>query len=174
MHRDVMRMLTVAGVCLLLAGCVLQSEKPVYAEAEGKLVLKPLGSVFSAESYSNGAWKTEEGNLTFTVQGNHYVVNNSKDANTAEALFADAGNGFAMMQFGEAEKPSTYVIAEVQKGAVLLRPVMCSDLKKAHVTSTVLTFTDNDCKLTGKPSAADVKAWAAALGPAGMRMVPKT
>ena len=161
-------------VCLMLSACVLQSEKPIYSEAEGSLILKSYGTVFAAESFENDAWKSDDGTLTFTESGNHYTVTTSKDDTAAEALFVDVGQGLAMVQFNEKDKPSTYLLAEPQKDAVLLRPLMCSDVKKSPLRSAIVTYKDSDCTLNGKPGAADINAWVKAIGAAKMRMTPVT
>ena len=160
------------AIGLLLAGCVLQSPQPLLVENQGLAFLQPYGTRFAPETFSIDRWKRGDGVMTFTPVGKHYVFSNDKDDKTSEALFADLGNGFALVQLSDQQDPATYLIAQASKDGILLFPLMCNELKKNSGGEGVVTFKDSNCVLNKVPDAATVKAWVAAIGPAKIRAVP--
>ncbi len=159
-------------LCLLLAGCVLQSDAPLFSEEQGALLLKPYGERLSAESYDKGVWKADEGILTLKVNGQHYIASNDKDDKIAEVLFADVGNGLFAMQFKENDKRYSYALLEAKPEGLLVRPLSCGDLEKLAGTAEHIAFKGSDCFVKAKPDADTFKAWAEGLGPATMRLKP--
>lgn len=165
----VLHKLLTLGVSLLLAGCVLQSETPNFEEAQGGSLPEKLGTHFVTENYTDGAWKTEEGNISFTAFGKHYVARNEKN-DEIEVLFVALGKTSWVMQAAEKNKPSAYVLAEAKDDTLLLRPLMCDDLKKRTDVKKLVQFDRSDCFLKSKADLDVFKILSTKAAPAKMRL----
>jgi hypothetical protein len=165
----VLRLFLTLSVCLMLAGCVLQSGKPNFKEADGVALPKALGTRFILENFSDGAWTSEDGAVSFAAAGKHYVARNEK-ADEIEVLFAALGKGSWVMQAAEKNKPSAYVMVEAKDDTLLLRPLFCDDLKKQEASAKLVRFEGNDCFLKGHAGVDVFKTLSAKVGDAKMRL----
>jgi hypothetical protein len=163
-----MRMMAL-GLCLLVGGCVLQSVEPNFKEADGVALPKALGTRFVLENFSDGAWTSEEGAVSFVAEGKHYVARNEK-SDEIEVLFVGMGEGAWVMQAAEKGKPSAYVLADAQGGMLMLRPLFCDDLKKRGDLKAVVRFEGSDCFLTGGAGLDGFKLLGAKVGAAKLRL----
>jgi hypothetical protein len=155
--------------CLLLGGCVLQSEKPNFKESAGVALPPEFVTSFVTENFTNGAWKAEEGSIGFAASGQHYVAKNEK-AETIDVLFVALGKGTWVMQAAEKDKPSAYVMVEAKDDMLLLRPLFCEDLKKQKTSAKLVRFEGNDCFLKGHAGLDVFKTLGAKVGDAKMRL----
>lgn len=170
---------TVFAVCcvaITLCGCVLQSRAALFPETKGVDALAALGTRFMSESLGkDGTWTREEGELTFTREGRHYVARNSKEKDEIEVLFVPLGKGRFVMQAQEAEdKPFAYMIATIADGHMILAPMLCDDLKTDSAVAATVTFENSDCWARGTWDTAAFTRAAKVLTPAKMRLTPLT
>jgi hypothetical protein len=165
----VRHIISVLGCCLVLGGCVLQSEKPHFKEANGVALPKALGTRFVLENFSGGAWTSEDGAVSFFAEGKHYVARNEK-SDEIEVLFVALGKGSWVMQAAEKGKPSAYVLADAQDGMLMLRPLFCDDLKKRDDVKGLVRFEGSDCFLTGGAGLDGFKLLGAKAGAAKLRL----
>jgi hypothetical protein len=166
----VLRWILVFTLCLGLGSCVLQSETPVFKEAQGVALPQSLGKHFVLENFTDGVWKGEESNaISFTVTGNHYMARNEKNDEIG-VLFVALGKGAWVMQAAEKGKPSTYVLADIKADALMLRPLYCDDLKKRDDAKAIARFEGSDCFLDGQTELSAFKLLDAKAGPAKMRL----
>ena len=130
-------------LCLMLGGCILQSPKPIFAENEGKPVLKQFGSSFVAFNRESGEWKKQDDVVKFTTVGNHYVVQDkSGDINV---LFAQLSDQWWVMQTNETGKPATYLLAKFEGKALVLNILSCKVLKTNVSMKDAISFKGDDC-----------------------------
>jgi hypothetical protein len=157
------------GTCFLMCGCVLQSGKPNFKESEGVALPAEFVTSFVTENFTNGAWKAEEGSISFVASGKHYEAKNEK-AETIELLFVALGKGTWVMQAAEKDKPSAYVMVEAKGDMLLLRPLFCDDLKKQETSAKLVRFEESDCFLKGHAGVDVFKTLGAKVGDAKMRL----
>jgi hypothetical protein len=154
---------------LCLSGCVLQSKTPNFTEARGVALPKEFGTRFMLENFSDGAWTSEDGAVSFVAEGKHYVARNAK-ADEIEVLFVGMREGAWVMQAAEKGKPSAYVLADIEGDALMLRPLFCDDLKKRGDVKALVRFEGSDCFLTGSAGLDVFKMMAAKVGAAKIRL----
>jgi hypothetical protein len=132
--------------CLMLGGCVLQSQKPLFAENEGKLVLRQFGNSFVTFNRESGQWKKQDDVMKFTAVGNHYVV---RDKNSdINILFAQLNDQWWVIQADEPGKPSiypTYLLAKFEGRALMLNILSCKVLKNNKSLKDIISFKGEDC-----------------------------
>ena len=133
------------SLCLLLGGCVLQSAKPLFAEKEGKPVLKQFGNSFVTFNRQSGAgeWKKQEDVVNFATVGNHYVVKDK--TGDINVLFAQLGDQYWVMQAEEPGKPSTYLLAKFEGKSLVLNILSCKVLKTNKALEDAISFTGDHC-----------------------------
>ena len=160
-----------AGIVLafLLAGCVLQSEKPNFKDSEGVALPAEFVTSFVTENFTNGAWTAEKGSISFAASGQHYVAKNEK-SETIDVLFVALGKDAWVMQATEEDKPSAYVMVEAKDDTLLLRPLFCDDVKKQKAAMSLVRFETSDCFLTGSVVVDVFRTLGADVGDAKMRL----
>src|SRR5436309_14278597 len=122
METAMLRMIAVlAGLTLLLTGCVLEANPPLFNETQGVLAIGDQPVVFDGYAFKDGAWtksNTEDPPLVFTPQGQHYTVQErgKTDAKSdkAIALFALLDGGWLALQLTEEAHPSIYSLARLE------------------------------------------------------------
>ncbi len=161
------------ALCLLLSGCVLQSQTPLFGDTQGVLALKELGSEFTMETFADGKWKAEEGKAVFTPEGRHYMFATPDGKEPIEVLLIPLeGNRFVGQARENREKPFLYLIAEVGQEEVLLSLLSCDELKALGTLAGDIRFSGGDCTFAGVPDLALFQKLAKAIGPAKSRMRP--
>ena len=131
------------SLCLLLCGCILQSPKPIFAEKEGKPVLRQFGNSFLTFNRESGEWKKQDDVVKFRAVGNHYVVQDkTTDINV---LFAQLNDQWWVMQTNETGKPSTYLLAKFEGKSLVLNILRCKVLKTNTSLKNAITFKGDDC-----------------------------
>ena len=165
------RLLIFISMGFLLAGCVLQSRAPLFSEGDGALLPHALGTSFVMENLDKDMWNKEEGTLTLSPTGHHYIATDEKKKDEIEALFVPLDENWWVMQAQEKGKPSVYILAQLDGNALLLHPLYCDDLKKQTTAAAEISFEGEDCYLKGGQGVAYFKALVPCVEPAKMRMV---
>jgi hypothetical protein len=166
------RLIIFIGMGFLLTGCVLQSRTAVFSESDGALLPKELGTQFVIENLDKGVWTKEDGTLTLSPTGHHYLATDGKKKDTIEALFVPLDKNWWVMQATETPgKPSTYILAELDGTALLLHPLFCADLKKQSTAADSISFEGEDCYLKDGQGVGYFKTLVTGIEPAKMRMV---
>lgn len=170
------RCAAVIATALLLAGCVLQSPEPLFAEGDGAPALAPLAKSYRAEVYENDAWKRQDGSAIFTGEGNHYVMSNSKDKDVMEMLFVDLGKARYVVQtqdHKQSKDPYIYFFADVRGDGIYLAIPDCDTLKTLPNVKADVVFENYDCTLKGKPARPFFASLAGEMKDWKMRLVPE-
>lgn len=126
---------------LLLSGCVLQSDKPLFTETDGVAALEPLGTELVSYSRNEGDWKREDDPVTLVLADHHYV--DATKPTEAQFLFVALGGEAYVMEAKEEGKPAVYALARRDGKAMLVYPLMCDVLKKDAVPH--VRFQGDDC-----------------------------
>jgi hypothetical protein len=159
--------------CLLLSGCVLESQTPLFGDTQGVLALKTLGNAFTMETFADGKWKAEEGKAVFTPEGRHYMVTTPDGKEPIEVLLVPLeGNRFVGQARESREKPFQYLIAEVGRAEVLMTLLSCDELKALGTFANDIGFDGGDCTFAAVPDLALFQKMAKAIAPAKSRLRP--
>jgi hypothetical protein len=159
--------------CLLLSGCVLESQTPLFGDTQGVLALKALGNEFTMETFADGKWKAEEGKAVFTPEGRHYMITTPDGKEPIEVLLVPLeGNLFVGQARESREKPFQYLIADVGQAEVLLSLLSCDELKALGTFADDIGFDGGDCSFARVPDLALFQTLAKAIGPAKSRLRP--
>jgi len=137
------RLFSGLALCLLLAGCVLQSPEPLFSESDGELALKSFGIEFESYNWTKGAWEREDEALTFVATGMHYVVASEKSE--TQILFVPLADSWWLMQMSEDLKPTYYVLAEAKGQELFVHVLACSDLQQNPAVKVAVRFEGDDC-----------------------------
>lgn len=156
-------------LCLGLCGCVLQSAVPNFTEAEGVALPAALGTRFVAENLKDGLWRAEEGGINFEASGKHYVTHNEK-SDQIYVLFVALGDKAWVMQAAEKDRPSAYMLVDARDDTLLLRPLLCDDLKKRDDVTVYVRFEGSDCFLKGSAGLDVFRMLGVKMGDAKMRL----
>ena len=161
-------------LCLLMGGCVLQSKTPNFKEAEGAALPEALITKYVMENFADGAWSAEDGTISFSASGKHYVAlsENSDKTDKIDVLFVALGTDTWVMQTATKDSPSGYVLAEAKGEMLLMRPLFCDDLQTREDVKTFVRFDKSDCFLKGKTGLDVFKMFAATAGEAKIRLRP--
>ncbi len=171
MHNFLTRLIFCLATALLLQACVLQSKTPLFADADGELLLNDYGKTFASYSLNAGVWEKEKDTVTFTATGQHYVVKSEKSEN--DVLFVRLGGTWLLMQVGEADKDFAYVLVDARREELLIHPLSCETLKKLDGLPTQISFEGDDCTAA---TGMDRKAFtilAGKMAKAEMKLVPE-
>ena len=108
-------------LCFSLSGCVLQSEQPIFTDADSRLLLASYGTRFASYTSTGGNWSKEEETLSFTAEGQHYVASDGKVK--IDVNFANISGDWWVVQVQEGGKPPNYALAEAQNGGIFIYPL---------------------------------------------------
>lgn len=164
-----LRFLTLLLAAFALAGCILQSDAPLFAETDGVAALKPLGETFVTYNLVNGQWQAEKERAVFKPVGQHYEVPGDSSGTVSVTFVALEKNAW-VMQAAEASKPAAYIIARRDGNALLLQVPVCEELKKDPTYAKRFRFDRDDCFAPAGFSIADFRTLAKALPPSRIKM----
>ncbi len=165
------RILTAVFLCLSLSGCVLESKKPIFAEADGKLLLASYGTRFASYSLTGGNWSKEEETLSFIAEGQHYVASDGKVK--IDVNFVNVSGNWWVVQVQESGKPANYAMAEAQNDEIFIYPLACKTMREQGGFERFVDFKDDDCIVReGADTAAMFAALVAKPATADMKLVP--
>ncbi len=164
-----LRFLTVLLSVFTLAGCVLQSEEPLFKDDDGVAALQHLGLTFATHNLVDGKWQQEKDGITFTRKGKHYEA--LTDGDMVSVTFVALENSTWVMQVDEPDKPSAYLLARQDGDALLLQTLLCEDLKSNAAAAKRLRFAGDDCFAPNDFSLAEFKALEKSAAPAKMKLV---
>jgi hypothetical protein len=133
----------ILSLCLMLCGCVLQSTAPIFAEADGKLIMQPFGNQFATFNKEGGKWKKQTDIVKFDAEGNHYLIHDK--AGDIRVLFVALNGPWWVVQSQEQDKPLDYLLARFEGKALVLHTLSCKILKTNKSMKDAVTFKGDDC-----------------------------
>ena len=141
-----MKRAIILSICLMLGGCVLQSTAPIFAEADGKLIMQPFGNQFATFNKEGGKWKKQTDIVKFDAEGNHYLIHDK--AGDIRVLFVALNGPWWVVQSQEQDKPLDYLLARFEGKALVLHTLSCKNLKTNKSMKDAVTFKGDDCMAT--------------------------
>jgi hypothetical protein len=137
------RFAVLAVLLLMLAGCVLQSQEPVFSDEQSSLVLGASAVTMKSYSWKDGEWAEDKERLALTVEGRHYVA--KEDGSSAGLAFIPLSGDWFAVQATEAAKPTNYTLATVKDGVAVFHLLECADLKKRAELAAYIDYQRDDC-----------------------------
>ena len=145
------RVIFLSLLAIGLVGCNLETKKPLFTDAEAKLLLAGYPNLAAYER-DDGGWKKSDDPLNVAPEGSHYLV---KSGNSEmQVSFVPLDGPWWILQATEAASAS-YVLVKAEPKELLVSPLDCKSLKEAGTYDSAVDFVDSDCFIKAK---ADVMA----------------
>ena len=149
----------------------MQSEQPIFTDADSRLLLASYGARFASYTSTGGNWSKEEETLSFTAEGHHYVASDGKVK--IDVNFVNISGDWWVVQVQEGGKPPNYALAEAQNGGIFIYPLACKAMREQGGFERFVVSKDDDCTVRqGADTAAMFASLAAEPGTADMKLVP--
>jgi hypothetical protein len=132
-------------VALGLAGCNLETRKPLFADAEAKLLLADYPNLAAYERDDNG-WKKSADSLNFTAEASHYLVKSG--TSEMQISFVPLEGPWWILQAGETTGTSSYVLVMAEPKELLIYSLECKKLQESGKFGDEIEFKDSSCFIT--------------------------
>jgi hypothetical protein len=125
-----------------LAGCNLETSKPLFADADAKLLLADYPNLAPYERDAGG-WKKSTDTLNIEPEASHYrfISGNSEMV----ISFVPLQGAWWIMQAAETVGPSTYVLVKARPKDLLIYSLECKKLQEAGTFGNEIEFKDSSC-----------------------------
>jgi hypothetical protein len=125
-----------------LAGCNLETKKPLFAEADAKLLLADYPNLAPYER-DDGDWKKSTDPLSIQPEASHYLV---KSGNSDMVItFVPLEGPWWILQATETSGVSTYVLIKAEPKELLIFSLECKKLQESGKFGTEIEFKDSSC-----------------------------
>jgi len=125
-----------------LAGCNLETTKPLFADAEAKLLLANYPNLAPYER-NDGAWKKSADLLNFTDEESHYWVKSGNS--TMLAFFVPLEGPWWILQVAETSGSWSYVLVKTEPKELLIYSLECKRLQESGKFGSEIEFKDSSC-----------------------------
>lgn len=125
-----------------LAGCNLETKKPLFADADAKLLLADYPNLAPYER-DDGGWKKSADPLNFTAEASHYLVKSGKSE--MQMFFVPLEGPWWTLQAAETSGASTYVLVKAEPKQLLIYSLECKKLQESGKFATEIEFKDSSC-----------------------------
>lgn len=127
-----------------LAGCNLETKKPLFTDADAK----PLLSDYRYRNLTpyerdDGGWKRSNDPLTFLFVDPHYLV--STGSSNMVASFVPLEGPWWILQAAETSGASTYVLVKAEPKELLIYSLECKKLQESGKFGTEIEFEGSSC-----------------------------
>jgi hypothetical protein len=124
-----------------LTGCNLETKKPLFAEADAKLLLADYPNLAAYER-DEGGWKKSDEQFSFTPDASHYIVRSGKSGMIIS--FVPIEGAWWVLQAADAASTS-YVLIKAEPKELLVYSLDCKILKESGKFEDDIEFKDSDC-----------------------------
>ena len=166
-----MKTILVLALGLLLGGCVLQSEAPNFAEADGKPLLGKAGGTYQSYEFNSGKWTTDGTDIKLVAADHHYEL--TEKGKVTKLLFVPLDGPWWVAQFSEEGKAYAYALLDAEASEIYFHPLMCTDIKGNAAAKLVVTFVKDDCFLKPHTPLKKFMGMIAAFGENKLKLVLK-
>jgi len=136
------RVIFLGLLALGLAGCNLVSMKPLFTEAEARLLLADYPNLAPYER-DDGGWKKSADPLNFTAEASHYLV---KSGNSNMLMsFVPLEGPWWILQAAESSGTSSYVLVMAEPKQLLIYSLECKKLQESGKFGDEIEFKDSSC-----------------------------
>ena len=132
-------------LCLLafgLSGCILETKKPLFVEADAKLLLADYPNLAAYER-DDGGWKKNADPLSFTPEASHYLVKSG--TSEMSISFVPIEGPWWVLQAAETAATSSYVLVKAEPKELLVYSLECKSLKESGKFENDIEFKDSSC-----------------------------
>jgi len=135
------RVIFLGLLALGLAGCNLETKKPLFADADAKLLLADYPNLAPYER-DDGAWKKSTDPLSIKPEASHYLV---KSGNSDMVIsFVPLEGLWSILQAAETGS-STYVLVKAEPKELLIYSLECKVLQESGKFIDEIEFKDSSC-----------------------------
>ena len=137
------RMILLSLLAFGLTGCNLETKKPLFADADAKLLLADYPNLATYER-DDGGWKKSDDFLSFTPEASHYLV---KSGTSEMAIsFVPIEGPWWVLQAAETATTS-YVLIKAEPKELLVYSLECKILKESGKFENDIEFKESDCSV---------------------------
>lgn len=156
------RVIFLGLLALGLAGCNLETRKPLFADGDAKLLLADYPNLAPYER-DDGGWKKSADPLNFTAEASHYLVKSGNSDMVAS--FVPLEGPWWILQAAESSGTSSYVLVMAEPKQLLIHSLECKKLQEAEKFGDEIEFRDSSCFI--KDGADKMGLFKALIGSAG-------
>jgi hypothetical protein len=124
-----------------LAGCNLETKKPLFADGDAKLLLADYPNLAPYER-DEGGWKKNADPLNFLPEASHYLVKSG--TSEMSISFVPIEGPWWVLQASEATATS-YVLIKAEPKELLVYSLECKKLMESGKFGTEIEFKDSSC-----------------------------
>lgn len=125
-----------------LAGCNLETKKPLFADADAKLLLADYPNLAPYER-DDGNWKKSSDPLSIRPEASHYLV---KSGNSDMVIsFVPLEGSWWILQAAETSGASTYVLVKAETKELLIYSLECKKLQESGKFGIEIEFEGSSC-----------------------------
>ena len=135
------RMIFLSLVAFGLTGCNLETKKPLFAEAEAKLLLADYPNLAAYER-DEGGWKKNADPLNFTPEASHYLVKSG--TSEMSISFVPIEGPWWVLQAAETAATS-YVLIKAEPKELLVYSLECKILGESGKFENDIEFKESSC-----------------------------
>ena len=128
-----------------LAGCNLETKKPLFADADAKLLLADYPNLAPYER-NDGGWKKSADPLNFTAEASHYLVKSG--TSEMQMFFVPLEGPWWILQAAETTGTSSYVLVMAEPKELLIYSLACKKLQESGKFGDEIEFKDSSCFIT--------------------------
>jgi hypothetical protein len=138
------RMILLSLLAFGLTGCNLETKKPLFADADAKLLLADYPNLATYER-DDGGWKKSDDFLSFTPEASHYLVKSGKS--DMQVFFVPVEGPWWILQGTESAGPTSYVLIKAEPKELLVYSLECKILKESGKFEQDIEFKESDCSV---------------------------
>jgi hypothetical protein len=129
-------------LALGLAGCNLETKKPLFADADAKPLLAAYPNLAPYER-DDGGWKKSSDPLSIQPEDSHYLV---KSGNSDLVMsFVPLEGPWWILQAAETSGTSSYVLVMAEPKELLIYALACKTLQESGKFGDEIEFRDSSC-----------------------------
>lgn len=162
---------------VLLSACVLQSDQPLFSDAEATPLLGSIAQDFAVFTDQDGVWVPGDAPMVTVIpEGRHYLVAEpataGDPAGAERYYFVPLDATHSLIQAVE-KGTADYAIATWNGQELLVSVLDCDALKSHAIASKIAQFQDDDCALrpATTPALDLFRGLITAAPPPGLRLV---
>jgi hypothetical protein len=128
-----------------LAGCNLETKKPLFADADAKLLLADYPNLSPYER-DDGGWKKSTDPLSIKPDASHYLV---RSGNSDMVIsFVPLEGPWWILQAAETTGTSSYVLVMAEPKELLIYSLECKKLQESGKIGDEIEIKDSSCFIT--------------------------
>jgi hypothetical protein len=125
-----------------LAGCNLETKKPLFADADAKLLLADYPNLAPYERDERN-WKKSTDPLSIKPEASHYLV---RSGNSDMVIsFVPLEGPWWILQAAETAGSSTYVLVKAEPKELLIYALECKRLQESEKFGSEVEFAGSSC-----------------------------